>query len=768
MGRHPLFSKLPEKEITTLSRVADQNRIKAGTVLTTQGRSDIDRIYVIEKGLLELYFDNKGEKLMGGTLEPGDVFGGISILMNGGVSARTSRTQTDCQVITIPKKNFLNICDQHKAFRKYFVDKFSARMLNDSYAALFTTSQALHTLANTIPFTFLPEEALGEVAAETSLVKYSQGTVLFIQDRSTVEYLYIFQEGAAERYFEKKGQQILKAILAEGDIFGGISILLNNGIAVRTLRTTEDTSFYILPRKRFVQLCKAHAAFSEYFTDTFGKRMLDRSYAAIVAQSMRPREAELQMFNLDISGIFTRTLVACEEGSSIRDAALEMSRKRCSSIFVKEKNGKVRGVVTDYDLRNKVIAAGLDTAAPVTAIMSAPLAVIPERATVFEALMEMMQKGVKHLAVEDPVKNVVGVVTSQDLLRTQGQSPMTLIKEIKEATSVSEIVDKHAKLPRLIQGLINSGAKADNVTRLITTLSDAILKKVVEITLQESDPPPVKFVFMILGSEGRKEQTLKTDQDNAIIFENVPARQLKSVRAYFLKLGEKICDRLDQAGYTFCNGGVMAKNPQWCLSLSEWQKKFKEWIYAPEPETLLHSSIFFDFRGGYGEMGLIDELRKYLFSSLSGWPGFFRHLTENAMHFKPPIGFFRNFVVESKGEHKDAFDIKMAMMPIVDLARIYALKNRLDETNTLERLRLLYHAKVLNWSEYQDLEQAYRFLLQLRFVRQITACIDENRAPDNYVKPKKLSPIEQTMLKEIFKRIEKYQTKLEFDFVGMP
>ena len=167
-------------------------------------------------------------------------------------------------------------------------------------------------------------------------------------------------------------------------------------------------------------------------------------------------------------------------------------------------------------------------------------------------------------------------------------------------------------------------------------------------------------------------------------------------------------------------------------------------------------------------MGLIEDLRRFLFKSLKGWPGFFRHLSENAIYFKPPIGFFRNFVVESEGEHKDAFDIKRAMMPIVDLARIYALKNRIDETNTLERLRLLYHANVLKWSEVNDLEQAYGFLMQLRFVRQISAIIDEESPPDNYVKPKKLSRIEQTMLKEIFKRIEGFQTKLDFDFIGMP
>lgn len=768
LGRNPLFTKLPEDEIAGISRLASQETIPAGTILNSQGRSGLDRVYVIEKGLLELFYDNKGTKILSATLEPGDIFGGISILMNGGVSARTSQAQTDCRLVAIPQKAFLELCERHKAFRQYFVDKFSERMHNEAYASILTASQALNMLAGTMPFSFLPEEVLETVAGEIALVKYAAETVLFIQDRSTVDYLYILQKGAAERYFEEKGKKRIQAVLAEGDIFGGISMLMNNGISVRTLRTNEETSFYILPRKRFRQLCEQYDAFSEYFTDTFGKRMLDRSYAAIIANSLRPKEEDLRVFNLDISGIYTKAIVTCGGATSIREAAREMSRNRCSSIFIEDQKGRVCGLVTDNDLRTKVIAAGIDTASPVADIMSTPLAAIPTGATVFEALMVMMQKGFKHLAVTDNNEKVVGVITNQDLLQLQGQSPIILIQEINEAQSIDAIIDKHARLPRMIQGLINAGAKADNVTRLITTLSDAILRKVVAFSLAENDSPPVKFVFMILGSEGRKEQTLKTDQDNAIIFEDVPDNELQATRAYFLKLGEKICRRLDQAGYAFCEGGIMAQNPEWCLTLSEWQAKFKEWIHAPEPEALLRSSIFFDFRGGFGELALIEQLRDYLFGALSGWPGFFRHLAENAIYFKPPIGFFRNFVVESKGEHEDAFDIKRAMMPIVDLARIYALKNRLDETNTLERLNLLSHAKVLKYEEYKDLEQAYSFLLQLRFVRQITAIVDENQPPDNYVKPKKLSRIEQTMLKEIFKRIEGFQTKLEFDFVGMP
>lgn len=766
LGRNSLFSQLPEKEIADLSRQASLDTLKAGTILSAQGRSQIENVYVIEKGLLELYFDNKGEKILSATLEPGDIFGGISILMNGGISARTSQAQTDCKLVVLPKDAFLQVCERHKQIRQYFVDKFSERMLNEAYASILTAGQALNMLAGNIPFSFLPQEGLEAVAAEIALVKYSADTVIFVQDRSTVDYLYILQEGAAERYFEEKGKQILKAVLSEGDIFGGISMLLNNNIAVRTLRTTEDTSFYILPHASFRQLCETYDSFSEYFTDTFGKRMLDRSYAEIVAKSLRPKEADLQVFNLGISGLYTRKIITCSADTTIRQAAVKMSENRCSSIFINGSDGPVKGLITDNDLRTRVIAAGYDIDKPVADIMSTPLAVVASGATVFEALMVMMQKGIKHLAVADTADNVVGILTNQDLLQLQGESPLILIREINEAQSIDAIIDKHAKLPRMIQGLINAGAKADNVTRLITTLSDAILKKVITFTLEECDPPPVKFVFMILGSEGRKEQTLKTDQDNAIIFEDVPDEKLQVTRDYFLKMGKLICGHLDRAGYAFCKGGIMAQNPEWCLSISEWKKTFKGWIHAPEAESLLNASIFFDFRCGYGEEGLIEELRQYLFGALGGWPGFFRHLAENSLYFRPPLGFFRNFVVESKGEHKDAFDIKAAMQPIVDLARIYALNNKIDETNTLERLAQIHQAKALSWSEYHDLEQAYRFLLQLRFVRQITNIVDENKPPDNYVTPNKLSRIEQTMLKEIFKRIQTIQTKLEFEFLG--
>ncbi|MFV9646071.1 MAG: DUF294 nucleotidyltransferase-like domain-containing protein [Desulfobacterales bacterium] len=627
---------------------------------------------------------------------------------------------------------------------------------------------AFKFLSGVAPFSFLPEEELKKIASEVSTVHYPKDTILFVQERSRIECLYIIQKGAAERYYEQSGKKTLHIFLSKGEVCGGISMLLNDGIAVRTLKINEDSDIYILPKKSFLDTCTLHALFSEYFTDAFGKRMLDRAYAGIIAKRIRSKEESSQFFSHIVASIFTRDLVFCDAEFSIQKAASVMSSNRCSSIFIRKSGGDFVGIVTDTDLRKKVIAKGVDIKKPVSEIMSSLVGMISDKALVFEALMVMMHKNIKHLAVTDADEKVIGVVTNSDLVAAQGQSPLFLIREITTADSVEKIIDKHSQLPGLIQNLISSGAKAKNVTRLITTISDAILNKLIGFAIEKSGRPPAGFVFMILGSEGRKEQTLKTDQDNAIIFEDVSKESEERVKSYFLKLGETICTWLDQAGYNFCKGDVMAKNPKWCQPLSTWKEYFSAWIHAAGPEDLLQSSIFFDFRGAYGDMDLITELRKYLFGSLVGWPGFFRHLTENALHFKPPIGFFRNFLVESKGEHQNSFDIKSAMTPIVDFARIYALKNKLEETNTQERLYQLYLKTVLSWQDYNELEQAYSFLMQLRFIRQITSVIDENKKPDNYVNPKKLSSIEQTMLKEIFKRIEKMQTKLSFEFTGVP
>ncbi|MBR9981558.1 MAG: cyclic nucleotide-binding domain-containing protein, partial [Desulfatitalea sp.] len=763
------FSILPKSEIEQIARHLTAMTYPEGTVLATQGQTRLAGLYILKTGVLEAFFEEGGKKVLTLSLRPGDVYGGISILMNAGLSIRTVQVREAASFYLLPAEHFSNVCAAHKAFREHFVDAFAKRMADEAYAGRVTEGQAVAFLSNVAPFSFLPDDVIEATAGHLSMLLYPRDRFMLYQGVSKVDQLYIIQKGAAEIFYEEAGRKTMAALLGEGDIYGGISLLMNEGKSVRTVRTVEDCYFFTLPAAVFLELCQQNEVLTEYFTDIFGKRMLDRTYASIIARSLHPGEDGAQLFDQPVRQFIVKQPVVCEDAATIQQAAARMSRNRCSSILVRNTSGQHVGLITDHDLRNKVVAQGHDVGRPVTDIMSSPLQTISAQQLVFEALMAMTQANVKHLAVTDAGGQVVGVITNRDLINAQTRSPLFLVREIMSARHPDDILDKSAQLARLIQDLMHSGAKAKNITRMITTVSDAILHRIADFVLKEMDPPPVPFAFMVLGSEGRREQTLKTDQDNAIIFEDIADKaDLERATAYFLKFGKRVCGLLDRAGYDYCKGGVMAQNPRWCQPLSVWKHYFKTWIHTADPKDLLDASIFFDLRGGFGQMHLIGELRQYLSDALTGWSGFFRHLAENALHFKPPLGFFRNFVVESKGENRNALDLKSAVMPIVDIARIYALKHRVEATNTMERLGQLQQIGVFTEETVNELELAYGFLMQMRFSRQVTAMVTDNEPPDNYINPKQLPPVERTMLKEIFKRIEKYQARLSFDFTGAP
>jgi CBS domain-containing protein len=762
----PHFGMLPEEELDLLAEQARSRHFTKGEIIARQGETRIHHIYIINTGQVAIYNEISGRRQMGGYIKTGEVFGGITLLMNAGISLRTVMADKETDTYLIPKEKFLDLCARHKAFFAYFVDNFSKHITDPALDTIITSGQAKIFLAGVAPFSFLPDEAIDKIADGLSMVSYPKETILFFQGRSRVGHLYILQKGSAENYYEQDGRKNIRNILTEGDVYGGISILLNDGLSVRTLEVTEDAYFYLLPKDIFIDVCETHDVFSDFFTDTFGKRMMDKSYAAIIARTATSAEEVPRLFNQPVHHIANRATVFGTPDMTIRQVAMRMKEEKSTYLIIVSEEHQSAGIITESDLTRKVIAQGADIYRPSVDVMSAPLWSIDGRSMISEALMTMMAHDVKHLAVTDDADRIIGVVSYRELISAQGQSPLFLLRAISKAGSLDELIEQHQKLPGIVKGLISSGATARNINRMITTVSDAILKKVMALVMHKMDPPPVDFAFMILGSEGRGEQTLKTDQDNAIVFDDVSEAELPEVSSFFLEVGKRACTMLDQIGYAFCDGDVMAQNPNWCQPLSKWMTYFLHWIHAAEPEDLLQASIFFDFRCGYGDVQLIDALRDNLHGAISRWSGFLRHMSENALYFKPPLGFFRNFVVESKGEHRDAFDIKSAMMPIVDFARVYALKNGIPETNTLDRLARLQNKGVISQEEYIEMEKAYGFLMQLRLTRHVTAALEHNKKPDNFINPKRLSRIEQTMLKEIFKRVEKFQDKMQFDFIG--
>jgi CBS domain-containing protein len=483
---------------------------------------------------------------------------------------------------------------------------------------------------------------------------------------------------------------------------------------------------------------------------------------------MNEDPSQTAFFNQPVSAIFRPNIATCPLDTPVQLAAQKMSRNNTSAILITDPSRRIQGIVTDADLRNKVLAQNLASDIPVSGIMSSPVLTISSDCQVFEAFLTMMEKDKRHLAVCGESGDISGIITEKDLISAQTKAAFLLLKSVTSAREMADLENIHARLCRMLLDPISKGINPEHITRLITTFSDAILAKIMDFCLEETGPPPCGFVFLTMGSEGREEQTLVSDQDNAIVYADpISASEATAAQAYFSRLASLVCTRLDMAGYRFCDGDNMAQNPKWCQPLSVWKQYFHTWIRKAKPEDLLYSSIFFDFKGTYGDLSLSRQLKTALFESIQGWSGFLRNMTENALYFRPPIGLFGKLKVASEGRHKNAFDIKYAMLPIIDVTRVYALKNSIHQTNTLGRLYRLYTRQAVSAKEYSNIVQSYNFLMKLRFHRQITNIMDEGTPPDNYINPDNLSQLDRHMLKEIFRTIENFQQKLNVEFTGV-
>ena len=477
-------------------------------------------------------------------------------------------------------------------------------------------------------------------------------------------------------------------------------------------------------------------------------------------------QTTLMFFNQLLDNLHAREVIHCSDELSIQNAAQIMEEHDIDVLLVRKESGINCGVVTDHDLRKALLPAGPGALHPVSEIMSAKISTLPGRSTVFEAWVMMAHNDISHLFITDSAGDITGVINSDELQSIQKYSPSVLLREIRNSATPDEIIKLSAIQPFLITTLIESGAKPKNINHLTTSISDTILKKFIEFAISELGPPPAAFAFIVFGSEGREEQTLRTDQDNAIIYEDISPERENSVREYFLALGEKVCTWLNNAGYSFCSGNNMAMNPEYSQSLSVWKQYFGKWIFSASGEDLLRTKIFFDFRCAYGDDILEHALREHLNEIVSENSRFFQFLARDILSMAPPIGRFGNFIVESSGVNRGSFDIKSSMMPIVDFARIYALKNKIKVANTMMRLDALRDLKILTDLNHQEMVQAYSYLMQIRLRIQAEAISRQVKKPDNFVCPKKLTSIEQQLLKEIFSQTKNFQLRLSYDFTG--
>ncbi len=466
-------------------------------------------------------------------------------------------------------------------------------------------------------------------------------------------------------------------------------------------------------------------------------------------------------------GPLGRPVVTCNPETPIYEAASLMLRRDTTSIVVQTEAGAAVGFLTDHDYRKQLAGSrGVDPRIPVKSLMSAPLITISGNAMIYEALMLMEEKKVQHLAVEDGGGHIGSVVRSKDLLQFHRYGPEVLPREITRADTVEQVENCCRRLPTLVKALIEAGARPRTVAHMNSAVCDAATTRFIELAVEELGPPPAAFAFIAMGSQGRQEQTLLTDQDNAIIYRKDNGSAGAMEQDYFLSLGRRVCRWLGRSGYALCDGNVMAGNPDWCRSLKEWKENFAEWILKAEPRELLDFSICLDFRPVYGEAELAHELRIFIYRVLEDRPSFLPHLAQNALLFKPPFRLLGRIINSSSpGRVAGQLNMKETLMPVIGFGRLYALRHKLPLTHSMERIEALVWKNVLQASACDAVSASYDFLMRLRFQAQL-AGLQAGGSMDNSIALNTIGNMDEAMLKQTFLQIESLQKKIGYDFLG--
>ncbi|MFA7431261.1 MAG: putative nucleotidyltransferase substrate binding domain-containing protein [Rhodospirillaceae bacterium] len=589
------------------------------------------------------------------------------------------------------------------------------------------------------PFDLLPEAEITTLVQAIS-VHYLRRDAVLMEPGEKVDALSLVRSGALETV-SPEGH--LLARLGEGEA-GGIRALLRGGRAVNRIVAIEDSLLYQLPAEHFHRLSEAYPSFAYFFAPHAGDRL----------RGVRGGTDTLGLTTRRVAELIGREPVTVTPETSVREAAAIMSDARISCLLVVDQAQVLTGIVTDRDLRSRVVAAGLDITLPVSTIMTSPPLSVDASGWLFEAMLMMSRHNIHHLPVVRDGKPL-GVVTTTDLVRTQTRSVVFLASDVHRRTTAEGIRETIAHIPDLVYELVEAGASARSVGNAITALADAATQRIIQLAEADLGPAPVPYCWIACGSQARFEQTARSDQDNCLVISD--EYRAEEHGTWFKEFATRVCKDLDTAGYVLCPGDMMAMTDQWRQPLSEWKRYFRRWIGQPEPKALMLSSVFFDMRPISGDSMLFEELRAEVLERAAGARIFLAHLTSNALSHQPPLGFFRNFVLISGGEHDKTLDLKHSgIVPIVDLARIYALDIGHAAVNTYERLEAAREAGKISKQGADDLIDALEFLGLVRLRHQARQIRKGARA-DNYVLPSELSGFERSHLKDAFAVVKSMQ-----------
>jgi len=471
-----------------------------------------------------------------------------------------------------------------------------------------------------------------------------------------------------------------------------------------------------------------------------------------------------QLFYQSVKKFLTPSILI-KYNEKVETLVSKMTLSKTDSAFVIADSGEVLGIITDKDLRERAFSKVEDFEKKVFEIMTSPVISINQNNMLFEALLMFKNHEVNHLMIKDSSGQCLGTINKQSLSGILSSFPSMINLIIDNSHSIPSLLEFKNKYIQSLLPVIENNIHPNIVFNSLSVMSDSLTSKIIELVIKEIGEPPVEFCFLSLGSDARNEQTFSTDQDNALIFKDVPKESLESTYKYFNIFSKKVCTYLNDVGYDFCKGNVMAMNNEWCQPLSVWKSYFNKWINKGNAKDLLDINIFFDIRAVYGNKEYEEILKNHIFELTLSNPAYLYHLTQNTLMLKPQVGFWGNILLETAGAPPETVNIKETIMPIVNFARIYALKNQLITASTSQRLLILSENNVLRDATYTNIIQALDQLNMMRLKHQ-AFLLRSNLKPDNLINTKNLSELDKTIIKKVISNINSMLTKLSFDFKG--
>jgi CBS domain-containing protein len=590
------------------------------------------------------------------------------------------------------------------------------------------------------PFDGLDGDQLRRVAAAAQVEFFPAGTTILERSGEPAAYLYVVRKGAVEILDQGR----LVDLIGEGETFGELSLVSGQG-PVASVRTAEDTLCYLIPGALAQELLQG--ASGARFLASVARRRLDSTVAPTEMPDLLTR----------VGAQVRRPLVTAPPDATVAQVASLMTEERVSSLLIPL--GEGWGIVTDRDLRSRVLAAGRSADTPVTEVMTSPIVTVPAETRVAEVLLGMLERGIHHLPVTDRTGTVIGMVTDTDLLDLAQQSPFVLKSAIERAADHDAAVAAARDLPETVATLVGTSVDPVDIGHVIAVTIDALSRRLLELGIARLGEPPVPWAWLALGSEARREQAMFTDQDHALALEPGD-RADEDVDPYFAELARAVTDGLEAAGIHRCHGNAMAEHPALRRSVDGWVEAFSGWMQDPGAEGSILSSIVFDYRQIAGPLQAEPALDEVVQSAPRAYPMFVRHLSRRALDLKPPTGFFRDLVVEAKGEHAGRLDIKHGGITIVtNLARAYDIRTGRSDKGTLERLRAACDAGQISEGSRDALEETFRLLWAIRLEHQV-AQHRAGEAADDFVDPQELGPVQRRALKEAFRIIAAEQRAL--------